>query len=524
MRSVVAVTLLVAVGLGVSNAADRYVAGQAIVKFVPALRGQLGENGNVVPGLDLPGARLLRYERLMRRPDENALARGLDLQYLLVFDPSSDVPALVAGLCRSPLVEYACPNALFPLDSVPDDSLYPEQWHLPDINAPLAWAIAHGDSTVLTAMIADAPFWTHPDLEANIAVNAPEDLNGNRRFDTLPAPEGDIDGSDQDGNGFIDDVIGYDFYARDPIPLPTEPAAAGTHYLGVQNAVTDNTIGVAAPPWNVRTYALRCGDSGSISMSAAISAIYYCMEQNVWVFSMNFGSSTAYRPLSDACLAAWNAGLVPCAPAGHSGAEQPSYPAACEGVIAVASSGRDHRKTPWSSWGTWIDVTAPGEDILSTYGPNGYTTWDGNTAACNIVVGILAWFKSALPDISNDSAVALLENLCDTMPDSLYWAGKLGAGRVRMAVPPTGVAETPSAKLQTPNRGATIVRGVLHLKANSEWRMASGVLLDVSGRSVMTLRPGANDVSRLAPGVYFVVEPGTRNEEPRTTTKLVVTR
>jgi subtilisin family serine protease len=517
-RGVVVLLLLAVAG---ADSADRCVPGQVVVKFVPELRGTLGQAGTDIGGLGMLGTELLRYERLMRRPDSIALARGLDRQYLLVFDPGADVAALVSELSRNPLVEYACPNALLRLDSVPDDTLWPEQWHLPDINAPRAWATAHGDSNVLTAMIADAAFWTHPDLEANIAVNAPEDLNGNRRFDTLPPPAGDLDGIDQDGNGHADDVIGYDFYGHDPIPLPTETAPAGTHCLGVQNAVTDNHIGVAAPPWNVRTYAMRCGDSGYVSVYAAISAIYYCMEQGVWSFSMNFGTYTPYQPLLEACLAAWDAGLIPCASAGHSGGEDPVYPAACEGVVAVAGCGRDHRKTPWSNYGTWIDVTAPGDDIYSTWGPAGYTSLDGNSPACNVVVGVLAWTRSAWPGVSNDSAVRILKNMCDTMPDPLYWQGKLGAGRVRMSTAVTGLDGEPRRSDSGPG-SLTVVRGVINLRPPTR-----AVLMDATGRKVMELRAGANDVRHLAAGVYFVEvssgPPAGRAGERRATSKVILT-
>ncbi|MBM3331425.1 hypothetical protein FJY68_06170 [candidate division WOR-3 bacterium] len=345
---------------------DRYVPGQVVVKFTAAMRSGLGESGTSIPQLGVTDIPVLRYERILRRPNKHALAHGLDLQYLLKFDPSVDVPALVGRLASSAVVEYVCPNVLFAIDSVPNDSLYPAQWHLADINAPRAWAIAHGDSNVLTAMIADAPDWTHPDLEANIAINALEDLNGDRRFDPEWAPDGDLNGVDDDANGYEDDVIGFDFHSGDPDPMPPEYDPAGTHCLGVQNAVTDNGIGVAAPPWNVRTYAMRCGDSLGVSMSAAIAAINYCMAQGVWAFSMNFGTLTPYQPLANACLAAWDAGSIPCAPAGTSAMEERTYPAAYDGVVAVAGCGRDHRKTPWSGYGTWIDVTAPGKDIYST--------------------------------------------------------------------------------------------------------------------------------------------------------------
>ena len=503
---------------------DRYVPGQAIVKFTEAMRSGLGERGTSIPELGIAGLPALRYEPVLRRPNKHALAHGLDRQYLLTFDPTDDVPGLVGRLSNSPVVEYACPNVLFALESIPNDSLLPEQWHLADINAPRAWAIAHGDSNVLTGMISDAPDWTHPDLEANIAINALEDLNGNRRFDALWYPDGDLNGVDDDANGYIDDVIGYDFYGGDPDPTPTELDPAGTHCLGVQNAVTDNGAGVAAPPWNVRTYAMRCGDSLGISLSAAIAAINYCTAQGVWAFSMNFGSVTPYPPLEDACLAAWDAGSIPCASAGHSATEERNYPAAYDRVMAVASSGRDHRRAPWSTYGTWIDVTAPGEDIYSTAGYPGYDYRDGGIPACNIVVGILAWYKSAWPDMSNDSAVHLLKNMCDTMPDPLYWEGKLGAGRVRMPALPYGIAgDEPTSLPRT--AAAAIVHRVLALGDRGRKTDDRAELLDAIGRKVLDLKPGPNDVSHLPPGVYFLrPASGVKHDASSVLTKVVITR
>ncbi|MBM3316088.1 hypothetical protein FJY71_09710 [candidate division WOR-3 bacterium] len=387
------------------------------------------------------------------------------------------------------------------LDSIPDDSLYPEQWHLEHIGAPHAWAIAHGDSNVRLAVVADGVHYGHPDLAASFRVSPLEDINGNRRFDPQPPPEGDLDGLDNDGNGYIDDVIGYDFLDGDPNPVPADREAVGTHGAGTQNAVTDNHVGVSAPPWNVRSIVVRCGSLGSISLFAAISAIYYLVGEDVWSFGMPFGSYTPYQPLADACLYAWESGAIPCGSAGGDGGETIRYPAGHEGVISVASHGRDNWKSPWSNYGAWIDVTAPGDTILSTAGPAGYAAWDGTSVACNVVVGILGWIKSAWPDISNDSALSLLRRMCDTMPDPLYWQGKLGAGRVRMSTTVTGLAGTRRPG-DTPPVAPTIVRSVLFLPPSLLTHHPS--LFDISGRAVMSLRPGPNDVSGLSPGVYVV--------------------
>ncbi|MBN2465950.1 S8 family serine peptidase [candidate division WOR-3 bacterium] len=526
-RTLLFLALTAVAASSAAKGSERHVPGQALVKFAPAMRAAMGDSGCGVPGFDLPGLQGARYHRILPRPDSLAQARGLDLQYLLAFDTTADAAALVRNLEGSPLVEYACPNALLMLDSFPDDSLYPEQWHLDHIGAPGAWAIAHGDDSVYLAVVADGVHWTHPDLEANLRVNSAEDINHNGRFDSLPAAQGgDVDGIDQDGNGYPDDVIGYDFLNLDPNPMATDSQSSGTHGAGVQNAVTDNQDGVSAPPWNVRSIVVRCGSQGYVNLVAAIAAIYCLVSEGACSFGMPFGSTAHYPPLADACLYAWDSGAIPCASAGHDGGEVVRYPAAYEGVIAVAAHGRDNRKSPFSNYGIGIDVTAPGEDILSTAGPGGYAAWDGTSVACNVVVGILGWLKSAYPDASRDSLVSLLKNMCDTMPDPLYRQGKLGSGRVRMSVPQAGIEEghhTPYAGSNTP--GPSVVRGMLRTAFGRQHPACRAELLDISGRKVMELQPGENDIRHLSPGIYFVrSEPSAVSRQPSAVRKVVVTR
>ncbi len=196
----------------------------------------------------------------------------------------------------------------------------------------------------------------------------------------------------------------------------------------------------------------------------------------------------------------------------------PGYPAAFENVIAVAASDTNDRKAEFSAWADWIDICAPGVDILTTT-PGGFEYIDGESVAAPIVAGVLAWFKSATPAITNDSALALLYNYCDSMPDSLYRAGLLGHGRVAMTDSAAGgSAETPTPGPAGFGPRATVVRGVPVLDELGIRSQLSGhhsvtlraPLLDISGRTVASLGPGANDVSRLAPGVYFVRKGWTR--------------
>ncbi len=442
------------------DSGDPHTPGQAILCLKPSLRGGLhprSVGGLVVTGVE-PLDRLAkkwgvsRFERILRhpRPDRIALRMALDMQYLVAFDETADVNEVVADYLECPFVTYACPNALLRLCEEPDDSLYGSQWHLPQILCDVAWFNAHGDTSVLVTQIDVGVWWTHPDIERNLWVNGPEDINDNGRFDSLPAPDGDLDGLDQDLNGYADDVIGWDFYQGEPNPLPVLAESHGTHGWGLANAVTDNGASVAAPPWNVRGMALRCG-SNSVSLLNAIAAIYYCVPEGIWTISMPFSGPNVYPPFVDACQFAWESGCCLTAAAGNENSTDRRYPAAQDNVIAVSASDRNDRRASFSNYGTWIDVCAPGVDMLSTTNEDSVGLSDGTSASCHIAAGALAWLKSALPGLDNDSAVALLENGCDSMPDPLYPEGLLGHGRINLVG--CGLWPPYSGKLLTPDGG-----------------------------------------------------------------------
>jgi hypothetical protein len=195
--------------------------------------------------------------------------------------------------------------------------------------------------------------------------------------------------------------------------------------------VTHNGIGVAGASWNTRTIASRTGSGNGINIAAAIEAINYGMDQNVWVISMSFASSSPYQPMANACQAAWDAGAVLFAAAGNAYARQLVYPAGYNGVENVAASGQNDTKADFSNWGPWIDITAPGVGILSTI-PGGYGTMDGTSMATPLAAGVAAWVKSWNSALTNQEALDVMHQAADTMPDSLFRIGELGAGRVSL--------------------------------------------------------------------------------------------
>ncbi len=428
-----------------SKDGEEYIAGQLIIELAPECRGrvQISERDGIalfgIEALD-ELQRKWRVEEiapLWRNPVVDPVAKkyGCDLQFLIQFNVEQDITPVARDYERLKEVVVVCPNSVMRLDEVPNDPSYSRQWHFVNLNAPIAWGIAKGKTSVINCVLDDGVDLFHPDIEANLWINAAEDRNGNGRFDTLPYPDGDIDGVDQDMNGYADDVVGWDFIGADPVPMCEGSDDHGTHCWGVVNAVTNNGEGVAGTTWNSRSMALRCGGGGSVNVYAAAAAIYYFVPMHAWAVSMSFGSGSPNQVMADACLYAYESGLVLFGSAGNDGLRAVRYPACYEGVENVAASGPTDRKTSWSNYGPWVDVTAPGENIYSTVprSQGYYRSMDGTSMSAPLAAGVACWIKCFDTTVSNATCLQMLHDACDSMPDSLYLVGELGAGRVSMA-------------------------------------------------------------------------------------------
>jgi subtilisin family serine protease len=434
------VLLLVAANANPPQIADRYAPGQLIVRLADDCRGQMkpAVNGELstlgIPALDRLDAEwgVTKIAKTIRDPHPNASAQkyGLDLLYLLTAGPATDVPAMMAAYGQCPEVVSACPNIMRPVCDVPNDPRYSNQWHLAKIQAPGAWDVSHGDTNVRIAVVDEGIDYTHPDIAANVWINGLEDINGNHRFDPYAPPQGDLDGNDNDGNGYIDDVCGYDFQDNDPDPMPLSADDHGTHCWGITDAVTNNDTGIASIGWGCRGLCLRAGYNDQMYLNACIAALYYSVSTNCWVSSHSYGSTQSNTQERDAMQYAVDAGAIVCCAAGNDNNQTLHYPGGYTMVVGVAASdGSDHRAS-FSCYGTWVDVSSPGVGILSTVNDSAYTTMDGTSMATPMVAGLCALMKSANPSLTNADCLTQLYNACDSMPDPDYRAGLMGAGRI----------------------------------------------------------------------------------------------
>jgi subtilisin family serine protease len=265
------------------------------------------------------------------------------------------------------------------------------------LDVSTAWKLTEGSSEIIVAVIDSGVDYFHPDLQANIAVNTAE-KNGSP-------------GVDDDRNGYIDDVYGWDFY--NDRPNGYDDNGHGTHCAGII-AAPKNSIGVRGIAPRVKILPVKfLGEKGSGDTADAIRAVNYAVSRGARILSNSWGGGGASRLLDDAIQRAVNRGVIFVAAAGNNALDndaEPNYPANYPNVLSVGSSDSADRKSSFSNFGaTTVHVFAPGSAILSTY-PNGqYRTLSGTSMATPQVSGALALAVSLRPNLDRKD---LIDDLC----------------------------------------------------------------------------------------------------------------
>ncbi|HRF58674.1 MAG TPA: S8 family peptidase [Fimbriimonadaceae bacterium] len=276
----------------------------------------------------------------------------------------------------------------------PNDAMWPEMWHFRTINAHRAWDLSWG-SYVRVAVIDTGLELAHPDIAANVSRNTDEIANN---------------GIDDDRNGYVDDVMGYDFAYNDPIVEDTY--GHGTPCSGIVAAVQNNWIGVTGIAPRARIVPIKaCNDAGYLYDSYLVPAYLYAAQRGVKVISMSYFSdrvSPAERAALDHCI---GKGILPVAAAGNANSSIPFYPAAYEGVLSVAATDGSNARAGFSCFGTWVDVAAPGVSLRTIRTGGGYTTGFGGTSgACPHVAGVAALLFGEFPKATADQVRGAIED------------------------------------------------------------------------------------------------------------------
>lgn len=291
----------------------------------------------------------------------------IDVQVVRI--PLGKVPEMVQAYLREEVVEFAEPDHVAVAYYVPNDPHYSKQWALPKIQAPEAWDLTKGSSTIRIAILDTGIDQDHEDLGAKIVANA--------NFTTSRT---------------VDDRHGH-----------------GTHVAGIAAAITDNGKGIAGVGFHsVLMNGKVLGDNGSGQYSWVANGIIWATDNGAHVINMSLGGSSSSSTLESAVKYAYDKGVVLVAAAGNDNTSSPTYPAYYPECIAVAATDQNDAKASFSNYGSWVDIAAPGVSIYSTLpnhpnriGVRNYGSLSGTSMAAPHVAGVVALMEARYPGRSN---------------------------------------------------------------------------------------------------------------------------
>jgi len=382
-----------------------------------------------------PAAQKQQSTRMMRSPQGNEFkVPALDKIYRISIPSlqyTDSIPVnifqLIEELKALPEVEYAEPNYIYSIDDmqpagpvltaedvaklkqniqkstttavIPNDPLYGQQWYIPAVNADSVWQQTTGDTTQVIAILDTGVDWNHPDLKNKIWTNTNE------------IPD---NGIDDDNNGLIDDVRGWDYINNDN--NPTDDNSHGTHVAGIAAAETNNAIGIAGVNWKAKIMPIKVFQSSGRGDAATITAgIIYAANHGATVINMSFGSYARSLAMEDALANAYATSILVAA-AGNDGIDidacQPNgqfFPASLSFVLGVLApdgsfSNTDCNGPIFSNFAELFnyEIKAPGTNILSTI-PNGnYRVYQGTSMAAPVIAGLVSIYRSLRPTESQE--------------------------------------------------------------------------------------------------------------------------
>lgn len=344
----------------------------------------------------VPGEYVVKMKSTLGILSSKSVSRILGAKVVSTFDGDSHLFLVKSSgptmMATNPAVEYMEPNQIFRLTSVPNDPSFGETWGLKntgqlngvagvDINADKAWDVHTGSGEVLVAIIDTGINYTHPDLVDNVWTNEAEQ-NG-------------VAGVDDDGNGVVDDIHGFNAVANNGDPM--DDHSHGSHVAGTIGASANNGVGVAGVNWKVKMMGVKfLSKEGSGTLAGAIKAIDYASKMGAKVLNNSWGGGGFNQSLKEAIERSYAAGALFVAAAGNDGLNNDTrnfYPANYEvpNVLSVAAIDSKGMLASFSNYGaTKVHVAAPGVKVFSTVLKDGYAAYSGTSMATPHVAGVAA--------------------------------------------------------------------------------------------------------------------------------------
>ena len=356
-----------------------------------------------------------------KHPEDIQSSFGLDRVYTIAIAEGMDVTTLLQSLENEAFIEYAETTPQMQLLYVPNDPMADPnesfQDNLKVIKAYEAWEIERGDSTMVIAILDTGVNMNHEDLRDNIYRNPADPING----------------FDDDGDGYIDNYMGWDFAYNDNDPNDTN--GHGTQVAGIAAARTNNGIGIAGIGFHTKFMPIKVFDDNN-TFAGGYEAILYAAKKGCKVINLSWGSPGEYSRYAEDIIktVVLDMDVVVVAAAGNSNKNEEYYPASYEYVLSVANTTKDDQKAGGSTFSPYIDIAAPGFDITTTSG-NVYGSSFGTSMASPTVAGAAALVRARHPQLN---ALQVMERLRATA-DDIYHIGDnqqyqelLGKGRLNI--------------------------------------------------------------------------------------------
>jgi subtilisin family serine protease len=401
----------------------------------------------------------------------------LSLVYKMEISPNADLVKSINAVLATGMVEFAEPKYRYkPFFNPNDPNITLQQNFLNRIKAYQAWDIQQGDTNVVIGIVDTGTDWDHPDLVNQIKYNYNDPING----------------TDDDGDGYIDNYRGWDMSDNDNNPMVPGggTAAHGSHVSGCAAAQTNNGVGVASPGFNCKflpVKATKNSDPNSY-LTEGYEGIVYAADHGCHIINCSWGGAGggSFGQLAIDYATINKNALVVCA-AGNDGNETVFYPASYKYVISVASTGSNSdAKSSFSNYGMYIDVCAPGSNIYSTFYNNTYNYSSGTSMASPVAAGAAAIIKSQFPNYTGLQVGEQLRVTCDNIYGSnSQYIDKLGKGRINMQN--ALIYNTPSVRYED-----------VQFNDNNDNAFVIGDTVNMSGIFINYLAPTTNCIATLS--------------------------
>lgn len=324
--------------------------------------------------------------------DKNQLAN------IAVVDYSSQIDPLVLSkkLSGYPGIEYAEPMPIHKLTFMPNDLKVNGQYYLDSVSAFYAWDVLDSNNIINVGIVDTGIDYLHPDLYANIYENP-----GETGLDSLGRDK-KSNGVDDDHNGFIDDWHGWNFRSSDSIGQNNDPKPGnihGTHVGGIVGAMINNEIGIAGTALYVKLIPVKTSSDNPLSgtVEAGYEGMLYAASLGAKVINCSWGSTTKAESEQEVIDKVIAMGSLVVGAAGNDGQYVTFYPAGYKGCLSVAAINSANMKAGFSNYAPRVDVSAPGEDILSTVPDSSYQFLNGTSMASPVAAAVVAMTCNKFP-------------------------------------------------------------------------------------------------------------------------------